>query len=74
MGADLVILDDLAARKLGQKQGFRVQGTVAVLEACYRKGSLADLRHVYELLLKRGVYLDRDLLNRSLESVKLPLI
>jgi len=50
VGADLVILDDLAARKLGQKQGFRVQGTVAVLEACYRKGSLADLRHVYELL------------------------
>lgn len=66
--ADLVILDDLAARKLAQKEGFKVQGCIAILEACYRKGFLPDLRHAYEQLLKRGVYLNRELLDFSLKS------
>jgi predicted nucleic acid-binding protein len=71
IGADLVILDDLGARKLAQGEGFRVQGTVAILEACFRKGHVADLRGAYAQLLKCGVFLNRDLLNRSLESFKL---
>lgn len=71
VGADLVILDDLGARKLAQREGFRVQGTIAVLEACFRKGYLSDLRNAYMQLLKRGVFLDRGLLNRILESLKL---
>jgi predicted nucleic acid-binding protein len=32
LGADLVILDDLGARKLAQREGFRVQGSIAILE------------------------------------------
>jgi len=71
IGADLVILDDLGARKLAQGQGFRVQGTIAILEACFRKGFISDLRGAYQQLLKRGVYLNRDLLNQSLASFKL---
>lgn len=69
--ADLVILGDLRARRLAQREGFRVQGTIGLLEACFRRGYLSDLRGTYELLLKRGVYLDRGLLNLSLESCKL---
>ena len=68
IGAGLLILDDLGARKLAQREGFRVQGTVGILEACFRKGYLTDLRGSYQLLLKRGVYLNRRLLNLSLES------
>ena len=71
VGADLVILDDLGARKLAQREGFRVQGTIAILEACFRKGYIPDLRVAYMQLLKRGVFLDRSLLNRSLEWFKL---
>jgi predicted nucleic acid-binding protein len=71
LGSDLVILDDLGARRLAQRQGFRVQGTIGVLEACFRKGYLTELREAFELLLQRGVYLDRALLNLSLESCKL---
>jgi predicted nucleic acid-binding protein len=74
LAADLVILDDLGARKLAQKEGFRVQGSIAVLEACFRRGFLADLREAYQGLLKCGVFLNRDLLNRSLQSFKLPPI
>jgi predicted nucleic acid-binding protein len=71
VGADLVILDDLGARKLAQREGFRVQGTIAILEACFRKGYLIDLRGAYTQLLKRGVFLNRGLLNRTLESLNL---
>ncbi len=71
IGAHLVLLDDLGARKLAQKQGFKVQGTVAVLEACYRRGHVGDLRQAYERMLQAGVYLDRDLLNGILASLKL---
>ena len=71
IGAHLVLLDDLGARKLAQKQGFKVQGSVAVLEACYRRGHVGDLRQTYERMLQAGVYLDRDLLNGILASLKL---
>jgi uncharacterized protein len=72
--ADLVILDDLRARRLAQREGFRVQGTIGLLDACFRRGYLSDLRGTYELSLKRGVYLDRGLLNLSPESCKLASI
>jgi predicted nucleic acid-binding protein len=71
IGADLVLLDDRGARKLAQKDGLRVQGTIAVLEACYRKGYLIDLRGEYLKLLNRGVFLRREVLNGSLESFRL---
>jgi len=71
VGSDLVILDDLGARRLAQKEGFRVQGAIGILEACFHRGYLSNLREAYELLLKRGVYLDRALLNLSLECCKL---
>lgn len=70
--ADLIILDDLAARRLAQKQGFRVQGSVAILEACFRKGYVTDLRQAYRQLTQRGVYLNRQLLDLSLSSFNLP--
>jgi hypothetical protein len=71
IGARLVLLDDLGARKLAQKQGLKVQGSVAVPEACYRRGHVGDLRQAYERMLQAGVYLDRDLLNGILASLKL---
>jgi len=70
--ADLIILDDLGARKLAKKQGLKVQGCVAILEAGFRKGYLSDLREAYLQMLKQGVYLNRQLLNLSLKSFNLP--
>ncbi|HEV2988975.1 MAG TPA: hypothetical protein VG759_11070 [Candidatus Angelobacter sp.] len=72
--ADLIIFDDLGARKLAQAEGFKVQGSIAILEACFRKGHLADLRDAYIRLLRRGVYLNQDLLNASLKSFGLQAI
>lgn len=70
--ADLIILDDLGARKIAQKEGFKIVGTLAVLKACYRKDYLSNLREAYVLLLKHGVYMGVDLLNASLKSFSLP--
>ena len=69
--ADLVILDDLGARRLAQREGYKVQGCIAILETSFRKGYLTDLRQAYEHMLKRGVYLNRQLLNISLKSLNL---
>ena len=70
--ADLVILDDLGARKLAQSQGLRVQGCIGVLETGFRKGYVSDLRQAYDQMVKRGVYLNRQLINLSLQSCHLP--
>lgn len=70
--ADLIILDDLGARKLARGEGFRVQGSIGVLEASFAEGHLSDLRQVYGQLLVKGVYLDRRLLDASLRSLNLP--
>lgn len=72
--ADLIVLDDRRARKLAQKEGFNVQGSIAILEACFRKRYFADLRLAYQQLLNKGIYLNRDLLNLSLKTFNLPLL
>ena len=48
-----------------------IQGSIAVLEACHRRGHIPDLRQAYRRMLQAGVYLDRDLLNRILTSLGL---
>ena len=70
--ADLIILDDLGARKIVQKEGFKVAGTIATLEACYRKGHLPDLREAYKRMLESRIYVNLDLMNASLKSFNLP--
>ena len=61
-----------SARKIAQKQGLKVVGTVGTLEACYRKGYLSDLREAYNRMLKRGLYTNRDLIHASLGNFNLP--
>ncbi len=70
--ADLLLLDDLAARKLALREGFRVQGTVGILEACYSRKILADLREAYVQLLAEGVYLNRLFIDSRLKLLQLP--
>jgi uncharacterized protein len=70
--ADLVLMDDLAGRKLVRKEGFRVQGTVGILEASFVRNHLGDLREAFGKLLEKGVYLDREFLNSRLKALTLP--
>jgi hypothetical protein len=70
--ADLVIIDERAARRLGQTQGVSVMGCVGLLERGHRQGLVPDLRQTYESLLAHGIRIDRQILDMSLASLGLP--
>lgn len=67
----MVLLDDLGARKIAVPDGLRVQGTIGVLEGCFSRGYLTDLRLAYQNLLDSGIYLDRGFLDARLQGLKL---
>ncbi len=52
--------------------GFRVQGTVGIVEASFTRGYLKDLRGAFGELLTRGVFLDPAFLNARLNLLNLP--
>jgi len=52
--ADLVILDDLAARNVAAELGLNVTGTLGVLLAAHKKGHLLDLQGVVTELKASG--------------------
>jgi uncharacterized protein len=70
--ADLILLDERAARRMAQSRGLRVRGCVGILETAYRTGRLTDLRQAYAQFLEQRVYLDKRILNTSLASLGLP--
>lgn len=70
--ADVALLDERKARLLARAEGVRVLGSVGVLEICYRRGDIADLRQVYADLILQGVRIDRRILDQSLATFGLP--
>lgn len=52
--ADLVILDDLAARNVAAELGLNVTGTLGVLLAAHKKGYLSDLQGAVSALRTSG--------------------
>ena len=70
--ADAVLLDDYNARKLAREEGLGVRGSVGLLETLYRRGHVADLRAVFQLLVMHNVYIDKRLLCHRLRSLGLP--
>ena len=69
--ADLVLLDERAARLLGRQWGLSVMGVVGILETGYRRGLVPDLGETYRRLLGAGVYIEKRILNRSLNALGL---
>jgi predicted nucleic acid-binding protein len=67
--ADLVLLDDLGARKIAVREGMRVQSTIGVLEGSFLRGYITDLRLASQRLLENGIYLDRAFLDRRLQQL-----
>ena len=72
LAADLTLVDERAARLLAAQHRVKVLGSVGVLELGYRQGGIADLRTTYHQLLSQGIYIDRQILNRSLAALNLP--
>ena len=65
--ADLVLLDDLAARNKAKRRfGLKIMGTVGVVQLAYTKGHLSRSQaHDYydELVLQHGLYLSPEILS-----------
>jgi predicted nucleic acid-binding protein len=64
--AELILVDDLRARRLAKSEGLEIRGTVGLLELLYRRRDILDLRSTFRQLLSHAVYVDRTLLNRRL--------
>jgi uncharacterized protein len=71
MKADLILLDDMRARKAAMRVGLTPIGSVGMLKAAYLKGWIPDLRQAYLELLAAGAWLDSRLVNQELRELGL---
>lgn len=72
MRADLVVIDERAARRLAEGLGLQVIGCVGLLEAGHRRGLVPDFRAVYTRIPAAGIRVHPEILNRSLTAFGLP--
>ena len=66
--ADLVILDDLAARNVAAELGMNITGTLGLLMAAHKKGFLPDLKGAIEALKMSGFRIS-DAVNASILKI-----
>jgi uncharacterized protein len=66
LAAAFALIDERRARLLAKAEVVSVLGTVGLLELAYRRGEIADLRQVYQTLLRQGARINRKILNQSL--------
>lgn len=69
IGADLVLLDESAARRRARSLGLRKTGTVGVLLRAKRKGMIDELRPELDHLRATSFWIDEALYGRVLEAV-----
>ena len=67
--ADLVILDDLAARSVAAELGLKITGTIGLLLAAHRKGILPDLKKAVDALKLSGFRLSDAVTASIIESI-----
>ena len=59
--ADLVILDDMLARKTAKYMGLTVSGTLGVLLKAKERGIITKVEPVMEELIQNGLYVSKDI-------------
>jgi predicted nucleic acid-binding protein len=72
--ADVVLIDEKAARESARELGLKVAGTMRVLELAFERKLIADLRSTYLRLKAGSAHISPDLLNASLARFQLPPI
>jgi predicted nucleic acid-binding protein len=68
VGAALLIVDDLAARRLATDLGVPILGTLGVLLTCKRRGLLSEVRPLLDALVTNGFHVDSSLYEYVLRS------
>ena len=72
LNADVLLIDEVKARKAAQQRGLAVLGCIGVLEDGFGRRLVADLPQVYRQLLASGAYVDPRILENSLKALNLP--
>jgi predicted nucleic acid-binding protein len=72
--ADVVLIDEKAARESARELGLKVAGTMRVLELAFERKLIADLSATYRRLKAGSAHISPDLLNASLARFQLPPI
>jgi uncharacterized protein len=67
--ADLVILDDLAARNVAMELGLNVTGTLGILLAAHKRGLLSDLQGALNELQASGFRISETLIASILKII-----
>ena len=70
--ADVLLIDDMKARKLAQEEGLAVLGCVGVLHDAFSLKLIPDLSAAYRQLVVSGAYVDRVLMQNILKMLNLP--
>lgn len=65
--AELVILDDLAARNVAVEIGLKVTGTLGILLAAYQKGILNDIEATVSALSESGFRISENMIQSILK-------
>ena len=74
IGAAVVLIDDLPARRMALAEGLALRGAVGILESLFARKDLPDLREAFLKLLDANAYIDARLLNRRLKLFGLAAI
>ena len=67
--ADLVILDDMAARKTAQYLGLTVTGTMGVLVKAKQKQIIPAVKPILDEIMRNGFYISEKVVKMVLKSV-----
>ena len=66
--ADLLIMDDNAAKKTAKFLGLSVTGTLGVIIKAKQEGLIDSVKEIIDQILLDGLFMDDRLINRVLES------
>lgn len=66
--ADLLLMDDLAGRRLAKAYGLNVIGTVGFLKVMHKKGIIKEFKSVLDSLINNGLWIDDALHTKLLED------
>jgi len=66
--ADLLLVDDLAGRRVATMYGINVMGTLGFLKVMQQKGRIKNLKSVLDALQKHGFWMGADLYKKMIEE------